>query len=173
MKKLAVVFGMLLTFGLLLTSCGAKGPSYNPMTEADLDDAAWLKGTWQVEVSIKSEYPSELATLMGEEAEVDYEETEKLYLKSLGADETGKLVIDDDNVDSYVSRMKYWLDDVGSGSDSQEFMGFKTEYSYEIALEVTEAKDNVRYCNSYSGTYSYAGESYSVSSSEEVTFAKQ
>lgn len=69
--------------------------------------------------------------------------------------------------------MKYWLEDVGSGSNSQEFMGFKTEYSYEVALEVTEAKDNVRYFSSNSGTVSYAGESYSVSESEEVTFAKQ
>lgn len=173
MKKLAVVFGMLLTFGLLLTSCGAKGPAYNPMTEADLDDAAWLKGTWQVEVSLDSEYPSELAALYGEEVEEGAEEAEKLYLKSIGADEKGKLVIDDDNVDYYVSRMRYWLEGVGSGSDSKEFMGIKSEYSYEVALEVTEAKDNVRYFSSNSGTVSYAGASYSVSESEEVTFTKQ
>lgn len=178
MKKLAVVFGMLLTFGLLLTSCGAKGPSYNPMTEADLEDTAWLKGTWQLEAdcSYKFDVPDEAKAFyeaLFEEDDEAIEEEKKEMIASFGADETGKLVIDDDNVDEFVSTLKFMLKQVCDEEETYEQGGAKVTSHVKSAIEVTDSKDSMQITSEESMSSEFAGYTVEQSYSGIVTFTKQ
>lgn len=179
MKKLAVLCGMLLTFGLLLTSCGgSKGPSYSALTEADLEDTAWLKGTWQLEADCSYEFdvPEEAKAFyeaLYEEDDEAIEEEKKEMIASFGADETGKLVIDDDNVDELVSIFKIMLKSVCDKEETYEEGGAKVTSHVKSAIEVTDSKDSMQIIAEESMSSEFAGYTVGQSYSGIVTFTKQ
>lgn len=178
MKKLAVVFGMLLTFGLLLTSCGAKGPSYNAMTEADCDDSSWLVGKWEISVDYSYEYEIPSSLMEGEETaeEVDFvDELFKATCEEFGADANGVFELDEAKAKVFAGSFKYMVKEAAKtdNSVSFEFGDLKYSASSKQTIGITDAKDSVQMCEEVTQDGTYAGEKYYTHTETTVTISKQ
>ena len=101
------------------------------------------------------------------------EEEKKEMITSFGADETGKLVIDDDNVDELVSIFKIMLKSVCDKEETYEEGGAKVTSHVKSAIEVTDSKDSMQIIAEESMSSEYAGYTVGQSYSGIVTFTKQ
>ena len=117
---------MLLTFGLVFTSCKEQDAD---LTVDDFKDTEWMIGTWEVKTEVDSKI------------EGADEATKKLVERSLPKAETREMVIDKSNVDMYAANFKAQLASVGK---EYEVSGMKIKTSVKInkkKTKITETTD--------------------------------
>ena len=126
MKKFSLAMLMLLTFGLVFTSCKEQDAD---LTVDDFKDTEWMIGTWEVKTEVDSKI------------EGADEATKKLVERSLPKAETREMVIDKSNVDMYAANFKAQLAFAGK---EYEVSGMKMKTSVKInkkKTKITETTD--------------------------------
>lgn len=155
MKKLSLAMLMLLTFGLVFTSCKEQDAD---LTVDDFKDTEWMIGTWEVKTEVDSKI------------EGADEATKKLVERSLPKAETREMVIDKSNVDMYAANFKAQLAFVGKEYEvSRMKMGMKMKTS----VKINKKKTKITETTDANGELDLVGKKVSLTYSVNRTYTKK
>lgn len=133
MKKFKFVLGLMLAFGLALTSCNQPTtPSDKALTAEDLNDASWLLGTWNTTAELK-----QTVTLEGEFTDAEKEILENLGLEEYSDKSKNTNEVTNENLEQIKTYFKQTIEQVQKANGSITISSDKKV----ITMVIEEKKD--------------------------------